>query len=482
MRGHSYRISSRVAAVFCLALAQLFARAQDPPPQPEPESQPETIRVDVNLTTLRFTVKDSQGRYRNDLSAEDFRVLENGVPQEPVFFEPPRNRSGRTTRTWLAFLLDVSGSTFSTRAEEIVAAQTFLANVTDSTNTGIFGFTDKLIPFQDFTSNRETALRAFREARRHLGRTAIYDSLNSLIGTLARQGQAGDRKAVIVLSDGLDDAYRKSASSISLARQSGIQVYTILIPSAAQIYIGPTRVSADSDVNRPDPDKKAKEAAFSRLSQQTGGQHFSGFETILDFDDTLARINDHLFGNLYTIGFYSDFADLPPDERRIDLRALQAGLNASLPFRRFPRALSQKKGFIAALFQERDGGMLGEAGAVEFREIGSELDVLTGLGGGDEGVSFRIKISPFAFRDSERVGVSTQLGVIGVLIDSAGREAVRLREVFRVQMSGKEIRQRRAIVYSNKLLAPPGEYRLRVALLELATWRLTSFEETVRIR
>ncbi len=56
MRGHSYRISSRVAAVFCLALAQLFARAQDPPPQPEPESQPETIRVDVNLTTLRFTV------------------------------------------------------------------------------------------------------------------------------------------------------------------------------------------------------------------------------------------------------------------------------------------------------------------------------------------------------------------------------------------------------------------------------------------
>ncbi len=464
-----------------------YAAPQEPqqgPPPPAGEQTPETgqerIRVDVNLTTLRFTVKDALGRYRNDLSREDLRLLENGIPQEIAFFERPRNHEGRTSRAWVAFLLDVSGSTFSTRAEEIVAAQTFLDNITDSTQTGIFGFTDKLILFQDFTSSRETALRAFREARRHLGRTAIYDSLNNLVADLGRRGQPGDQKAVIILSDGLDEGYRKAASSISLARQYGISIYTILIPSAAQIYIGPTVSSGDQDVNRPDPEREAKEGAFARLSSQTGGRHFSGFETILDFDDTLAQINDHLFGNLYTVGFYSDLADLPPDQRRIDLRNQRPGLTLSLPFKRFPEALAHKKGYIAALFQQAADGFMSGA-AVEFREIGAQLDVLSGYRDGQEGVSFRIKINPLTFRDSDRVGVNTQLGVVGVLIDSTGREAVRLREVFRVNLGARDIRNGKAILYSNKLLAPPGQYELRLALLELATWRLTSFERSVRI-
>ncbi len=480
--GHSRRFLG-VCTLLCLTILSASPRAQEPqPPLSQTEQdQPEPIRVDVNLTTLRFTVKDFEGKYRNDLQAQDFRLLENGIPQETALFQAPSNQSGRTRKALVAFLLDVSGSTFSTRAEEIVAAQTFLGNITDSTETGIFGFTDKLIPFQDFTSSRDLALRAFREARRHLGRTAIYDSLNSLIGLLSKRGQPGDQRAIIILSDGLDEAYRKSPASISLARQNGVSIYTVLVPSAAQIYIGPTTISGDSSVNRPDPDREVKEAAFSRLSAQTGGRHFSGFETILDFDDTLAQINDHLFGNLYTIGFYSDLASLPPDQRRIDVHARQPGLSISVPFKRFPEALAHKRGFIAALFQQPGNEFL-DRSAMEFREIGAELDILSGYQDGQAGVSFRIKISPFSFRDSERVGVSTQLGVVGVLIDSQGGEAVRLREVFRVNMAGKEIRSGRAIVYSSKLLAPPGEYELRLALLELATWRLTSFERTVRIQ
>ncbi len=459
------------------ALAVGAAFAQEPPQPPD-----RSIRVDVNLVTLRFAVRDSTGSFVNNLAIDDFRVLQNGVPQELVFFEPPHNPSGRSGRLWLAFLVDVSGSTFATRSEEIVAAQKFLDNVTDATQTGIYGFTDKLIPFQEYTSDRGLALKAFREARKHLGRTAIYDSLQTLLSNLRAKAGASDRKAVIVISDGLDESYRKSAAAISQAKIDGVRLYTILVPSAAQVYIGPSSVSDDNDyaVNQIDKDREVKEAAFAQLSIRTGGKHFSGFEAILDFDDTLAQINDDLYGNLYSLGYYADEATSPARSLNIDILPRRADLRVSQPFTKLPRNLEVKKSLIAAFFDRSDGSQIPIQG--DFAEIGAEMDVLTARReGGLIGLPFRIKINPFSFPGSGRGGVNTQLGVIGALVDSQGREAVRLREIFRVDLTAREIRDGRGILYTNKLLAPPGSYQLRVALLELATWRLTSFERPVRI-
>jgi hypothetical protein len=114
----------------------------------------ERIRVDVNVATLKFMVKETDGGLINHLNQDHFRVFEGGVLQEIVFFEPPRNREGEMGPLRLAFLIDMSGSTLATRAEELTAAGTFLDSVDDFTEVGIFGFTDELMPLQDFTSTR----------------------------------------------------------------------------------------------------------------------------------------------------------------------------------------------------------------------------------------------------------------------------------------------------------------------------------------
>ena len=165
-------------------------------------SQDKRIQVEVNLVTLRFTVKDGAGLLINDLNKETFRIFEDGIARETMFFESPRNAAGRAKRLWLAFLLDVSGSTFATRSEEIIAAQTFFDNVDEFTQIGIFGFTDKLLIFQDFTANRNPALRAFSRARQHLGRTAIYDSIKALASSLNSRARRDDRKVIIDLPPG----------------------------------------------------------------------------------------------------------------------------------------------------------------------------------------------------------------------------------------------------------------------------------------
>jgi VWFA-related protein len=471
------RIQVRRIRLTALFLALLTSALQGQ----EADVAPDPIRVDVNLLTLRFVVRDASGAFVNSLSQDDFRVLENGADKDIVFFTPPRNQDARVRRLWLGFLLDVSGSTFATRAEEIMAAQTFLDNITDATQTGVFGFTDVLIPFQKFTSNRGLALKAFREAHSHLGRTALYDSLTQLMSQMNSSAQEGDDKAIIIVSDGMDDAYKKTSETSTIARQDGIRLYTILVPSAAQIYMKSSPAETQKASSEEDAEQQRKEDAFADLSRRTGGKNFSGFETILNFDDTLAQINDDLFGNLYSIGYYAETLDSPVRNRRINVQTRNVSLEASIPFRKLPRQMEAKKNLIAALF---DNSPIEEVPMdSRFREIGAELDLLSQQrDGGLIGLPFRIKISPFSFVGSNRQGVHTQLGVVGLLINQSGEEIVRLREVFRVSLDARKIRDGQGIVYTNKLMAPPGRYQLKIALLELATWRLTSFHAYVRIR
>ena len=448
-------------------------RAQDPIPSQR------TIRTEVNLVTARFTVHDSAGRLVNDLTKERFQFLENGMPREISFFEPPRNTRAEMDRLWVAFLVDVSGSTFATRSEEIIAAEAFLDNVHDFTQVGIFGFTDKLLSFQGFSPNRAAALRAFRSARPHLGQTAIYDSLAVLISKMADRVAGLDRKVIILISDAIDEAYNRAGRVIELARRSNVTVYTILVPSASQLYIGPAR-SGRKDGKA--AEQRAKEEAFARLSGETGGRHFSGLETILGFDDTLALINDDIFGNLYSIGYYTDNPYLEKEERDMRVEIDYSGAQVSALFKRLPECSSAKKKVITALFEGEAISELPEDMEAHFHEIGAEIDLLmSGREGGQAGLPFRIKISPYSLRRTERGDVGTQIGVIGVLLDQKGREVVRLREFFRVTLSRKEIRKGRGVVYTNKLLPPPGAYDLKLALLEIGTWKVTVFEHSVRV-
>lgn len=443
----------------------------------------ENIRVEVNLATLRFTVKELDGSLLNNLKQADFRVFEGGAPQEITFFDPPRNQSGEAGPLRLAFLIDVSGSTFATRTEEIAAAVTFLDNVHNFTEVGVFGFTHELVPFQDFTSARSRAQQALSQARRPLGQTALYSSLDELLRHIRTRPARVDRNVVILISDGMDDAYERAQQTIELALRYDVVIYTILVPSAAQLYIGPASLAVPAGMTSESSRdaRRNKEAAFSTLSIRTNGKHFSGFETILNFDDVMAQINDDVFGNLYSIGYYTDdpYRDKAQRNIRVEINHPEAFIPAR--FEHLPDDLSIKKKFIAALF---------DSDAIEnlidnlytFHEIGADMDVLPARRERNQiGLPFRIKISPHPLR-GEGGDVRTQFGVIGLLLDQQGKEVVRLREIFRVELDDKDIRNGRGIIYTNTLYAPPGDYELRIALVEIATWKMTSFARSVRIR
>ena len=464
-----------------LMLGSLLGMTQQ---NPEPPDETSPFRVDVNLVSLRFTVTNDKGKFINSLSKNDFLVEDNGKRIEIETFKKPRKQSTASQYLWLAFLIDVSGSTFATRTEEIVAAQTFLDNIASGTRIGVFGFTEELLPFQSFTSDRALVLNAISQARRHLGKTAIYDSLDRLIKLTSDVAPTNSSKAVIVISDGLDPTPSKAILSAQRALEEDFTLYTIRVPSSAQVYIGPT----------PNPQEKSSRTfrqhrnkeqtdAFQRLAPLTGGLNFSGFETILDFDYTLAEINDHLFGNLYQIGYYRPEVLSQAIPEQIQVRTLRRDLHIASAFKKLPQHFDAKRSLLQVFFDTSGETTFSNQTPVRFRELGADMDVLRQISEeGMIGLPFRLKVNPYSFRDAVGRGVQTQLGILGLLINEKGEEVVRLREIIRTSMDAREVRNGRGIIYSNRLLAPPGNYTLQVAVIELSTWRLTSFSRAVTIK
>jgi len=437
--------------------------------------------VDVNLVTLRFTVRDETGGFINSLEAGDFTVSENGRKHDISIFEKPRSVAGASGTTWLAFLLDVSGSTLATRSEEILAARRFFENIQDSVMVGVFGFTDQLIVFQDFTSSRGKVLDAFAAADRHKGRTAIYQASTQLLSDMNRQALPGDRKVIIVLSDGMDDEYLRSGATAATARDSSAVFYTVWIPSAQFMYSGPA--AADNEAVQ--EDRRKKQDAYASLSVGTGGRHFGGFEAILDFDDVMAQINDEVFGNLYTVGYYSELSGRGKKDRDIHLRFAGNGKDAYSirgVYQNLPDLIQSKKQFISALFDSSaEPPSTGRIAA--FRDLGVDVDVRKATFDGQEAsVPFRIKISPFTIPLDEKGNIDAQFGYVGVLSDADGEEALRLRGVFSVKLTKNQILDDgRGILYNGAFRIPPGRYFFRLAVMRIPSWEMTVVDKILQI-
>src|SRR5262245_34679987 len=85
---------------------------------------PTTLRVDVRLINVVATVTDAEGRFVSNLTADDFAVMEDGVPQKISHFSQDHD-----IPVSVGILLDTSGSMVAKMKTAIEAIDRFLNNV-----------------------------------------------------------------------------------------------------------------------------------------------------------------------------------------------------------------------------------------------------------------------------------------------------------------------------------------------------------------
>ncbi|HWS54661.1 MAG TPA: VWA domain-containing protein [Pyrinomonadaceae bacterium] len=192
----SLRNLVRLAAVCALCLAAAGAALAQPP-----QDEDETVRVDTNLVLLNVGVADRRGAPVLDLTRQDFAVYEDGVRQQIVSFEPA------SAPFSLVLLLDMSGSTLNFRQTLKQSALRFVDALHPADRVAVVSFNSKVETLADFTADRRKIAFAISERAGGRGDTRLYSALNHALGLLAKEGKR--RKAVVVLTDGVDTENRK---------------------------------------------------------------------------------------------------------------------------------------------------------------------------------------------------------------------------------------------------------------------------------
>lgn len=218
-----------------------------------------TFHSAVDLVRITAVVRDRKGRFVQDLSAHDFEVFDTGQPKPITDFR--QDLSGVS----IALLFDVSGSMESKLGPAREAATHVLSWLGhDGDEAAVFTFDTHLDEITPFT----TGLRSLPAAMSTVvpfGATSLDDAIAR---TAERSGaREGRRRAVVVLTDGNDNASRLTPSEVSgIASAIDVPVYIFGIVPAID---NPSASIASSSA-----DRSALSGPLADLARWTGGRVF----------------------------------------------------------------------------------------------------------------------------------------------------------------------------------------------------------------
>jgi Ca-activated chloride channel homolog len=259
------------------------------------------ISVHTELVAVPVTVTDARGHHVSGLSQENFRVFENGRPQPIAAFhhgDAPvtlgliidRSQSMRTKTP--ALQAAVSALSQSSRPDDELFAVDFNDRVSFALPGGR--------PFTNDAKELEASLTAVDAA----GQTALYDGVAE--GLQHLQLGHGEKRALIVVSDGGDNASRRTpAEVLALARRSDVVIYAIGL-------LGTSPAEEEEDAG-----------LIKRLCKDTGGVAYfpRSAREIIAASTHIARD----FREQYTLGFVPGTHTDGRAFRRIEVRVSAAG-------------------------------------------------------------------------------------------------------------------------------------------------------------
>src|SRR5437870_2492697 len=184
------------------------------------------LRVSTSLISVPTVVMDRSGRYIANLRKEDFRIYEDGVEQKIADF------ASVSKPFTVALMLDVSGST-----------QFELAQIRDAANAFVsrLRFNDRVMAItfdgQIHVLSEPTDVATIRRSKLHIppvtDGTVLYDAVDF---ALKRMAQIPGRKAIVLMTDGVDqNSHASLKSTLADIAEQDVLIYTVQYNTLPQL-------------------------------------------------------------------------------------------------------------------------------------------------------------------------------------------------------------------------------------------------------
>jgi VWFA-related protein len=260
-----------------------------------------TLSIETLEVQLPISILDKDGRPVDGLKQEHFQIFEDKVAQTIKTFRH------EDIPISIGLVIDNSGSMRSKRERVNSSALAFVRESNPEDETLIVNFDDSAYLEQDFTSSIGDLIDALENVDAR-GETALYDALYLAAEKVTKDGKK-DKKALLVISDGEDNASKYGVNKIIEAlRQSKVTVYAVGLLEEDDQRGG---------LFRKPPSKKAKEDLI-KFAEITGGRAY--FPKNLDEVEELVKHIAHDLRNHYTITYTPKNANLDGSWREVTVK------------------------------------------------------------------------------------------------------------------------------------------------------------------
>jgi len=216
------------------------------------------FRAGVDLVRVAAVVRDRKGHFVQDLKARDFEVLDEGHTRAIADLQSD------TSAVSIAVLFDVSGSMEGRLPSAREAASHVLSWLEARDEATIFTFDTGLEQRTPFTSGLKTLPESINTVV-PFGATSLHDAIAQTAQRVG--GREGKRRAVVVLTDGADNASRMKPEEVSaLASAIDVPVYIFGVVGSID---NPTEDISTTSVGR-----SAFIGPLAELAAWTGGHVF----------------------------------------------------------------------------------------------------------------------------------------------------------------------------------------------------------------
>ena len=277
-----------------------------------PQNAPYRFSTSVDAVHLTVTITRKNGQLVTDLKEKDFRVLEDGVPQELTYFA-----RGTDSPVDIMLLVDASGSMdiVSKVANTRNAAIQLVYSLDPQDRVAVYAFDKHLYEALPFTEDKEAAVDRLRSIE-PFGSTALYDAV--ALASTEMQHLGFGRRAIVVMTDGVDTSSELSIEQAAeRAKGLDLPVYSVRVlsplddPSSDQYVSIHGRSAKQSD-------------ALRRFSEETGGRLFEASE-IGALRLVALRIREEL-KTQYRLGYVPSNSAKDGTFRSIDIETRRRGV------------------------------------------------------------------------------------------------------------------------------------------------------------
>lgn len=315
-----------------------------PPDQSAGADDGDVIRVSTNLISVPVRVMDKSGRFVGGLQKESFSVIEDGIEQEIAMF------SNEHQPFTVALVLDMSYSTKFKIAEIQSAAVAFIGQLRPQDKVMVVSFDGEVHMLCEPTTDREEIYRAIKTTRIGNG-TSLYEAVDLVMN--ARLRAIAGRKAIILFTDGVDTASRRSndLQNLSDAMELDALIYPIRYDTFSDVQRmkngpiiaapPPITIPTSGDRSSPFPlpvptvgtpggqgttseEYRKAEEYLHQLAVRTGGRVYPA-TTVDNLADAYSRIASEL-REFYSIGYYPAQDRLPGKRTQIKVKVDKPGL------------------------------------------------------------------------------------------------------------------------------------------------------------